>query len=354
MSYFSSFKPTVYLFGNEKKYSLFTDISQYADAIDEIKSRSLYYEDYTIPANERPDQTSFRLYGTTEYYWTFFLMNDHLRENGWPLTLKEVTAAAQERYPHQLVTVQLQQLDVVDYYDEDNTPIYRSKIIGTAPDQFEVGARVTGNVSGTIGTIIKRDLSLGTFVIDTINVITRSTIENETVVPNSNGIIVLERTDASGAESYTDPLLWILEKDGVPLNDFVVELDPVRSKATISNILFDPNSTYTLTYYINTKNLTDGTFVAGEELSYTNPAGGQTSMVVYGEMAQWLGTHHFEDSDGNWIDIDPLDQSRPEGAIEKSHYDFLLDKNEQLRQIKVVKPSEIKSIALEFAELMRQ
>ena len=353
MAFFNNFNPILYKFGNEEKFSLFQNLTQYVDLIDEIKSRNLYLSDSTIPVNERPDQTSFRLYGTTDYYWTLFLVNDDIRENGWPLTLNEVTEAAKKRYPHRLVTVKLLQPDVIDYYDEDNQPIYRSKLIGTAPDQFEVGAIVTGNISGTIGQIIKRDLSLGTFVIDTENVVTSTTITDQEVTPNSNGIISLARTDAAGAETFHSPLLWTIKKDGEFITGFTVTLCSLCRTATITNVDFDPTATYTITYYINTKNLTDGTFIAGEELSYRNPAGTETSMVVFGETAQYLGTHHYEDADGNCVDIDPITQNTS-GAIEKTHLDYLNDQNERLRQIKFIKPETIKAVALEFAELMKQ
>lgn len=354
MSYFSNFKPTFYKFGNNPEYSLFTNLTQYVDIIDEIKSRDLFLEDYTIPANERPDQTSFKIYGTADYYWTFFLVNDHIRENGWPLTNNEVHTAAQKRYPHRMVTVELQQPDVIDYYDDDNKPIFRTKIVGQDPDQFEVGSIVTGNQTNTRGRIIKRDLALGTFVIDTENVVTESVVTDQVVTPNSNGILELERTDVQEAETFASPLLWSMLKDDVLITGFRVTIDPFGRKVTISDIPFNPSSTYKLTYYLNTKNLTDGTFVTGEELSYLNPAGTETSMIVYGEMPQYLGTHHYEDSDGLWIDIDPLTQTKPSGAIEITQKDYLTQANESLRQIKLIKPSSIKGIANRFAELMRE
>ena len=354
MSYFKNFNPVLYKFGDETSYALTTNLTQYVDLIDEIKSQSLYLDDYTIPVNERPDQTSFRLYGTTDYYWTFFLVNDHIRENGWPLTLNEVDTAARKRYPHRMVTVELQQPDVIDYYDDDNQPIFRTKLVGTAPDQFAVGSIVTGSETGTRGIIIKRDLSLGTFVIDTENVVTTSEIFEQVVVPNSNGIVELARTDTLEAETFTSPLLWVLTKDDIAQSNFTVTIDPFGRTAEVSGISFDPNSTYKLSYYINTKNLTDGTFNTGEELSYTNPAGTSTSMIVHGEMPQYLGTHHYEDADGNWIDINPLSQTKPSGAVEVTMKDYLNTKNESLRQIKLIKPSAIKGIVNDFAELMRE
>ena len=353
MSYFKNFNPVAYKFGNETSYALATNLTQYVDIIDQIKEELLFFEDYTIPANERPDQTAFRLYGNTNYYWTFFLANDHLRENGWPLTTHEVDEAVKKRYPHRMVTVKLQQPDVIEYYDDDNKPIYRTKLVGSAPDQFEVGSIVTGNQSTTRGVIIKRDLALGTFVIDTENVVTTSEIAHQSVTPNSNGQITLTRSDASGRESFTSPLLWTVFKDGLPVNTARVEIARFARSATIYDIPFDPTSTYEVTYFINTKNLTDGRFIVGEELSYINPAGTATSMIVFNESAQYDGVHHYEDADGNWVDINPIDQNK-NGATAISHLEYLRSKNEELRQIKYIRADAVNGIANKFNELMRQ
>ena len=353
MGYFSNFNPVAYKFGNETGYALATNITQYVDVIDQIKEELLFFEDYTIPANERPDQTSFRLYKNTDYYWTFFLVNDHLRENGWPLTTNEVDEAVKKRYPHRMVTVKLQQPDVIEYYDDDNKPIYRTKLVGSAPDQFEVGSIVTGNQSNTRGIIVKRDLALGTFVIDTENVVSTSEVARQSVTPNSNGQITLTRSDAAGRESFTSPLLWTVFKDGLPVNNARVEIARFDRSATIYDVPFDPTSTYEVTYFFNTKNLTDGKFSVGEELSYINPAGTATSMIVFNESAQYDGVHHYEDADGNWVDINPIDQNK-NGATAISHLEHLRSKNEELRQIKYIRPDAVNGIVNKFNELMRQ
>jgi len=353
MGYFKNFNPTLYKFGNENSLSLANNLSTYVDVIDQVKINDVMLNDFVIPRNERPDQTSFRIYGTTDYYWTFYLTNDHVRERGWPLTLNEVTSAAKIRYPHRMVTMKLKQPDVVDYYDDDNKPIFRTKLIGTAPDNFEVGRVVTGSTSGTKGIIIKRDLSMGTFVIDTINVVTRSQVSEQVVTPNSNGIIELERIDTQEAETFTDPLLWILTKDDIVL-DVRTEINPFGRSVLISGIAFDPTSVYKLTYYINTKNVTDGTFNAGEEISYPNPAGGDTSGIVYAESEQYNGTHHYEDANGEWVDVDPLTQSVPSGATKITLLENLQKENEELRIIKVIKKNAIKTIANDFASAMSE
>ena len=79
-NYFRNFPEIDYIFGNELNASKFENISIYSDVVDQVKNVVTAYEDYNIYPGERPDQVSFNLYGTTEHYWTFYLMNDKLRE----------------------------------------------------------------------------------------------------------------------------------------------------------------------------------------------------------------------------------------------------------------------------------
>lgn len=358
MGYFSNFKPIPYQFGNEENYAATQNLAQYVDIIDQVKNKEVFLQDYTIPANERPDQTAFKMYGNADYYWTLFLVNDHIRERGWPLTLNEVDEAAKLRYPHRTITVKLQQPDVIDYYERvsgslELEPIFRTKIVGSAPDQFAVGSQLTGSQSGTFGTIVSRDLSLGTFVVDTTAAVQRNFVEEQTVVPNSNGILEIERTDSLNAETYTNPLLWVLRKDDVVQSGYRIELNSFKRKATIQDIVFDPTSTYTLSYYYNKTNTTDGKFIVGEEVSYINPAGTETSMIVFDESEQYNGVHHYEDEDGNWVDINPIDQNK-NGATEVSWLEYLRAENESLRQIKFIKPESITGIVNEFNTLMSE
>lgn len=44
-----------------------------------VNSDNFYYNRIELLDGERPEQLSYRLYGSTKYYWTFFLINDHLR-----------------------------------------------------------------------------------------------------------------------------------------------------------------------------------------------------------------------------------------------------------------------------------
>lgn len=348
-NYFKNFDTILYKFGDEDSRSVFQNIGQYVDLIDQVKTRDAFLTDYNILPNDRPDQVSYALYGKTDYYWTFYLMNDLLREQGWPVATQDVDRKAKELYPHETVRVAIRQPDVVDF-DANNLPITRTKLIGTAPDIFPVGAIVTGSVSGTVGTIIKRDLSIGQLVIDTINTVT-STELTVNVNPNENGVIDLKLNLPQ--ETFHSPVLWVITKDGVAVDKFDITISKLKNEVIIRNVSYTPNAVYQLTYYKNTSNLSDGTFVAGEEISYTNPFGA-TSAIVHGEMHQHLSTHHYEDASGQTIDIDAFTQNIPSGVQSVSYVERLHRQNDVLKSIKIIKPSAIQSVIKEFYELMNE
>ena len=105
-NYFRNFPEIDYIFGNELNASKFENISIYSDVVDQVKNVVTAYEDYNIYPGERPDQVSFNLYGTTEHYWTFYLMNDKLREQGWPLSNKALEDWATKNYNEIIVNTQ--------------------------------------------------------------------------------------------------------------------------------------------------------------------------------------------------------------------------------------------------------
>lgn len=142
--YFKNFGLTAYRFGDNELPVLFDNLTQYVDIIDGLKDNISFYNQHTIISGDRPDTLSFRLYGTTDYYWSFYLMNDGLRESGWPVSAPEIMKTLEEKYPYRVVTTN-----------------------SNLSESFFVGQIVTGTTSGTVGRVIKRRLDLGQLVIDT-------------------------------------------------------------------------------------------------------------------------------------------------------------------------------------------
>ena len=140
--YFQRFPFVNYNFGNNEADTIFPDISTYIDIVDQLRDEVSFYEKYTILDGDRPDTVSQMLYDTPDYHWTFFFMNDGLRESGWPLSEREMRVLVKKRYPHRTVTTQ-----------------------SNIASNFLPGDFVIGKTSGTTGRVIERNLDLGQIVI---------------------------------------------------------------------------------------------------------------------------------------------------------------------------------------------
>jgi len=240
MSYFNNFPNIFYNFGNEETQTIFQDISAYVQIIDEIKDNLNFYSTYTILEGERPDQLSQKLYGTPTLYWTFFLMNDKIRQLGWPLSQPQVQELVAKQFSNKVITTR-----------DDLTGI------------FKPGQTITGLGSGATGTIISRRLDFGQLVISTT-----------------------------------------------------------------------------------------GTFLAGELITSTVGTTTQSVVLYKGSTVQYDTIHHWEDSDGEYVDIDP---SVGTSAIYTpiTFYDKYIADNDQLRTINVIKPVAVNSVYRAFNESLR-
>lgn len=140
--YFQRFPFVEYNFGDNEANTVFPNITSYIDIIDQLKNEVAFYEKYTILDGDRPDVVSQKLYGTPDYHWTFFFMNDGLRESGWPLPERDMRELVKKRYPHRTVTTE-----------------------STIAANFLPGSFITGKTSGTTGRVVERNLDLGQIVI---------------------------------------------------------------------------------------------------------------------------------------------------------------------------------------------
>jgi hypothetical protein len=100
ISYFDKFKPVQYVIsenGDSRSVTNFTPgFKVRTSAINNAQT----YINYKIGDGERPDSASTRLYGTPEYYWTFFVINNHLRNgiSSWPLSYYQLEEVISKKY----------------------------------------------------------------------------------------------------------------------------------------------------------------------------------------------------------------------------------------------------------------
>jgi hypothetical protein len=168
MSYFKNFPKVIYSFGDGEVAAM-KDLTVYAEVLDDVKNNGAFYQSYYIKSGERPDQVAFNLYKNAELHWTLYLMNDSIRELGWPISNAEVNEKVKVDYPGLVL-----------------------RTTDELFDKFKVGERVRGNQSGAEGTIVFRDLNLGQLVLEEV---TGTFIPTELVgVIGTNITITIEYT----------------------------------------------------------------------------------------------------------------------------------------------------------------
>ena len=248
MAYFDNFGIVSYRFGDNESPVLFNNLTAYVDVIDQIKENVAFYNKYTISAGERPDTLSYKLYGTPDYYWTFYMMNNHIRESGWPVDSYDMLSIAKSKYPYRVVTT-------------------NTNLTGI----FPVGQSVTGVTSTTTGTVIRRITDMGQLVIDT------------------------------GEE---------------------------------------PNTT---------------NFGSTELIRYTDADGNIQSLTAIAESEQYNAIHHYEDANGVHQDLTIYDFGNPSSSWTAVTYrDRLERKNDELKEIIVLKSDVVNQVAGEFAKFHRE
>jgi hypothetical protein len=142
MSYFKYFQKVDYNLRDSDYTTSLTNLTHFSKItsryLDDISLYSFVY----IEDGERPDSLSQRLYGTTEYYWTFFLVNQHLVNtfNDWPKNQYELVEYTEAKYPN-LAAIAGQ---------------INSSEFDTIAGKFNIGETVEGQLSGATGTVIRK------------------------------------------------------------------------------------------------------------------------------------------------------------------------------------------------------
>mgnify|MGYP001605741325 CR=1 FL=1 len=265
MSFFRNFPLKTYNFGDNEPPSLFQDLSVYVDLIDQVQDDISFYEVINILDGERPDTLSQKLYDTPDYYWQFYLLNDNIRLQGWPLRYQDMLATAKERYPNIVLTTEY----VPVVAGGSNLTYFE-----TFAEEFTVGKIVTGTGSGATARILERNLDLGQLVVKPIS---------GTIGLNASGVYNNE--------------------------NIAVEFGDATQVNTVSTI---------------------------------------------NASLQYNAVHHYEDTDGNIVDIDPFDQTTStSGKIPITHLERFELENEALKSIRCFVPDVANQVNDEFQKLLR-
>ena len=86
MAFFTQFPNFTYDLQDNNNFINAKNLFRHVDVNDVLAQNSFNYTYYEIQQGERPDIVSQNLYGTPDYYWTFFIVNESLKNGlqSWP------------------------------------------------------------------------------------------------------------------------------------------------------------------------------------------------------------------------------------------------------------------------------
>jgi hypothetical protein len=273
--YFTNFPTIPYLFGDEEQPVQFQKLSKYVDTIDSFRELTSSYIEYEIRDFERPDTLAYALYGKPEYEWTFFLMNERLREVGWPMATYELQLAAKNRY-------------FKNYIAKLN--VSTAEELAAFADIYNVGQSVSFDIPSQ--TLL---------------------LQNGQELLTQDGSTILTEGNV-----ISDKIGTVINKD-LDVGEITIQM----------NGGFDPTGSNGLVY-----------------------ADGSNEVVLSNTVYEYEGTHHYENADGEWVNIflDP-----PEvilNAIPVTNLEHLTSQNDEARTIRIIKKDNIEAIVGEFKRLM--
>ena len=152
--YFKNFPITSYNFKDDPNArTVVVDIFRNIRTDVKIDDASAYTF-YEIQENERPDQISQMFYDTPEYFWTFFIINEHLWEglNAWPMEYNQLMEYISEKYTKTFITSYVNS----GYSGENHLLV----------NKFSIGETITGSNTGHTATIVDIDVFMNRLEIE--------------------------------------------------------------------------------------------------------------------------------------------------------------------------------------------
>ncbi len=163
MAFFKLFPKVGYDLRNDGVLSnivnLYRSVRPLQNFVDDVAT----YKFYEVKDGERPDIVSQRLYGSPNFYWTFFIVNDFLHDGlaSWPLSQQAFTQYLESEYNG--FAIQTAKPIV-----RRNSDLLITDHENSLSGRFQIGETVTGNSSGMKGKLTKKIIDLNQLIIQDV------------------------------------------------------------------------------------------------------------------------------------------------------------------------------------------
>jgi len=233
MPFFRQFPKTNYDFFNRGVNYEIVDFFRYVNADLALLDDVSVYSYYKVQNGERPDVVSMKLYGTPEYYWTFFIINDHLKSGlaNWPMSPEVFEDYMKEEYGGYAIS---SKVDVVVNLDGEKLAT------NTLANEFPIGTPVSATHEGittATGIVYARNTQLAQLIIkDVVELTNPPFVETGRIISDTHELRIEEWTefrnavhhyeDAEGNISYDPYYFDSVEVEGNLEN---LNLTPVKN-----------------------------------------------------------------------------------------------------------------------------
>lgn len=353
MTFFTQFPKTTYSIESDGIQTDITDIYRYVDVVERSSQNVLAYKIADVFDGERPDNLSQRLYGTPDYYWTFFIANDNLKDGieAWPKADVEVAAytdlihkdTAAFRFPYEIQG----EGNTANTFTLAGLPLQDKKF---APFLYLFSVQDLTSIDGTLVKIYNRARiidyrpNLSQIWIDTSTIDWWSDYEPYKELIGGGGALDVEYKKraqrkifytGSSSDSYTVRFINPYEKDDGKIYAETQNLqqrfiDDVRTVAK----KFKPNQGYD----IKTNDQVEDSY--------------QLKSTQYWQRGKLAPAHYYNPVS---IEEEQTEYSAgPEATNYVSREQEIYDDNDALRRIKYVSPQYIQAFALEYKKLLNE
>ena len=158
MAFFRQFPTQTYDFNMDGVLQNVVDIYRSVRVEGSSMDNAAIYNNVQIRNGERPDRMSYRLYGTSDYYWTFFIINDHLHDglSVWPMSQEDL---------HEYLNTEFAGYAISTYPRTFfNTDLGLREFTDSFVGKFQLNEQLLGSSSGARATLIKKDLDLNLLI----------------------------------------------------------------------------------------------------------------------------------------------------------------------------------------------
>ena len=383
MAYFNQFPKVNYDYNRDgviqKSIDIFRQVRPLQNFVDNISA----YKLYDIPNGQRPDVTSLNLYGTTDFYWTFFVVNEFLHDGmtAWPMSPENLFDYIKDEYRG----IAIETRPNIQRNTDGGITDFRDSLAG----RFNVGEKVFGGTSGASGTLVKKDIYLNQLIVqDIVNGVqgqnpqevaiiktaAESTFDGSaTFIPlrSSDPDIVANQVLVRAVDSADKSIITnTFSTGGVTYSDSQIVNDLTGKTLKIMGNHPIPNGQELRFYQIN-NGITGGPFIGDgignnrEAITGVTSTDSVTSWKVY--QYSEAPHHWFVDGDKQEIQVSNAnffsvtDDAATNEIIQvgsvaspsfTSNRNYLFDLNEERSNIRIVDPNYIQKFAREFETVL--